>query len=374
MPRFLMLKHILGRGLSFDWILAALLFIVPLLNGFGLRAELWHALGFCMGAFALLAISWISPRKTEWSFSGLTLVVLMGLVVAVITAVSNYPGPAFDRHFMIYATANGVLYLICGAILITTIAQYSGKELIKWSCLGLSALNFIFTIYQAFSCFDKYGAGWWGAFNATGIWYTPSQMGFASALSIPFAWVIHPALSVIPISSMILSKSATPLAATLIALIATLVCSRRWVYAGLVTVLSILAVSSGHVQNRIDQRFDQRVEALAYTAKEIQDHPFIGNGFDTSLNAPMVPTESGYTYAHNDYLGLARMLGIPAMLIAIGGLIYFLCTSAPSPALFALSVAAIAMAFQTQAWFPRIMFFICIIVGLAVKEKNAVRL
>ena len=71
------------------------------------------------------------------------------------------------------------------------------------------------------------------------------------------------------------------------------------------------------------QRLFYRFPNWLHTLKEILKSPFIGNGFDNTLSNNMILTKIGWAYRHNDYLNIARDLGLPFLIFLIFAILKF---------------------------------------------------
>ena len=207
------------------------------------------------------------------------------------------------------------------------------------------------------------------------------MMGFAphlvifSAISVPIIFSLYKPLAVIPLANLIIGHygwnySFSGVFALFMAIGIVLLIKRKFMWLGVTSVLLGLFIFPNLSQ--FLGKATLRFEVWMISLKEIVAHPFIGNGFDNTLSANMVNSTAGYMYRHNDYLNIARDLGLPFLAIILAGIYKILRRTKIDYFFVAILVLAVSSMTWTSMYFARLA--VMGIVMLAVKELDNVRI
>ncbi len=108
-------------------------------------------------------------------------------------------------------------------------------------------------------------------------------------------------------------KSLTPIFAVAICSLIWCIMKKKWQWFGLILVLSCAFI--GMNSHYIWLKWQARAFAWPYTIEEIIQHPFLGIGFDKGLMSNLILGRNGWCYIHNDFLNVAKDLGLPALIL-----------------------------------------------------------
>jgi hypothetical protein len=202
---------------------------------------------------------------------------------------------------------------------------------------------------------------------------TPSQSALLVALGIPLALSCWPLWAAIPMTLGMTWRlwtlgSWTAICAMIIgALVMCWVAGhRRW--AGAIGMfLAGLVLVNRHV---LLAHFSVRLETWPLTWKEWVSSFWIGHGPETGVLSPMVQTSWGFAYRHQDVLSALRDYGV-FMLIPLAWGSAVLWRGASSFQRGILAIIGLVMSVQTQAAFPRMMAFVCVVLGWCLMRKTA---
>ena len=144
--------------------------------------------------------------------------------------------------------------------------------------------------------------------------------------------------------------------------------------------LIILGVISTFLFFHIEwQKFLIRPHCWLFSIKEIIRSPIFGHGFDNSLKMNKIlvyinPYFQDYTFRHNDYLNIARDLGLPFLGVLIFGIYRILKNVKIDYIFLSLMILIIGCFVQTSFYYPRIAIFGIIFLALKEREKCKISL
>jgi len=345
------------RPSVFDIGLYLFTFLCPIFFIKNWNSSMMQNIFFAFGTFTLLGLSFLSPKQRDYRNKYLGIIILWSLVNVFIHTFKYSLTNSVAANWINYCLmSEGFLYVLCGCLLFYLIVSYKKNFNIAYPILAISLLNLIFVLFQKAGVYPI----WKGNGTIYGMMDVRSQLALFSAFAIPILYVWKKWLIIIPLISLILSNSYTGLFALFIA-VALYLFIRKSQFA---LIWLLLAVPLYLYTDW--QRLFFRLEFWPVALKQILEHPFIGSGFDNSLRGNMIPTRIGWGYIHNDYLNIARDLGIPFMCLIIVSLkniikkIDYLWV--------AITVILIACFFQTNFYFVKIASIG--IVLLALKERK----
>ena len=150
---------------------------------------------------------------------------------------------------------------------------------------------------------------------------------------------------------VLMIKSLTPIFAVIICSLIYCIAKKRYLLSLFILVCVCLFIGSNF--DYIASKWQARAFGWPYTIKEIIQSP-LGYGFDKNLMSNMIlKPVAGWGFRHNDFLNIARDLGLPALVI-IG---LYLQRFFKSFRLNLLSMAClcglIICCFQTTAYMPK---------------------
>ena len=322
----------------FDAILTVLLAGMLALGGASVRFEESQAVLFCAGSLTLWAIAQMQPMRRQFQSAELG-----GLaIVAIATTLLHWPptDAVVVKYFHLYALLAGALYVFCGCLLVILTAAYANERTLLWTLTILAMTNALWPY--------------------PGLLLTPSQSAFLSALAIPIFWSTCRWFIPVSIWNIWNFHSATALLAVLLTGIALCLLQKEWGLAGLLAIVGAMVVA--FLWPGLVAKFACRVETWPMILRELAASPWIGQGMDTSLMSPAVLTSQGWVYRHNDLLTAARDFGVCIIPFAIA-LMYKLWRGASLTQRSTVMIAGLVMFCQTQAVFPRMMLFVCVIIG-----------
>ena len=296
----------------------------------------------------LWAISqWCRPQRLV-RLPGLALLSVLALGSSIAHSRERLGG-IIDQYFHLYVLLAGALFIVCGAWLVWLVATYATPRGLTWIFVGVSVINALVP--------------------APGWLLTSSQSVFLSALCLPLAWSLWHPLVLVPAWHLCQLPSYSALAAVCLTSLVLLIVHRQWWWAMVLTGLAgLVALCQWPI---LVARWACRPLVWAVSWREWLQHPWLGWGMDTSIQSPMVTTPSGWFYRHQDFLALCRDYGVVAGL-AILATLWQLWRGATETQRWLLGLLVLVMSVQTQAVFPRMMAFLCVIVGACAIREEAV--
>lgn len=141
-------------------------------------------------------------------------------------------------------------------------------------------------------------------------------------------------------------------------------------YVVIFCALIVIATMAFNLWPDISNKLRTRPYSMAYVLTEIKQSPITGHGFDTSLLSNFYLGHYGWTYRNNDYLNIARDLGVPALVLIAG----FLWTFFRRVKRFDLLAACCAVFLLTAAYqttfyhFKNMFVFAPLMAVLAVRN------
>ncbi len=273
---------------------------------------------FLFGSFALFGISLFKEPQRRLTNGWLALVMLWGLLRVFFGEFDDLGGEWFN----FWLSAGGFIYILAGVLLYKTVYCYAEniKQYFK-PILAVCILNLILVLAQL----TGHDFMWTNAPSVSGFASISSQLGQYSALSLPLVYLIHPLLSIIPLITLILSKSVSAILATFvgIGLFCVLRGYRRTIILGLVAIAILLGILNfGYISTK----WKCRPIMWEKTARAILEKPYLGHGYQ-SFNETVVQGRSlslggaEFSRAHNDPLHTSQELGLPMMVFIVGFLI-----------------------------------------------------
>lgn len=300
----------------FDYALYLFTFLCPVFFLPDWDLNMIRGLFFTFGVFGLLALSFVCERQRNIKNIYLPLIILWSLVMIFIHSFDFSFTKSYVQNFLNFCLmSEGFIYILCGCILYYLVVNYSKKFDIFYPILLINILNFILCIMQALG----YKFIW-----VRNVSVVSGFMGFAphlvifSALSIPILFYRSKYFSIIPLINTILGhlywNSFAGVLALFIAVSLYLIHYKRYKKLILWFIpFSILLVRWDMVMNKLLLRIDLWMATIL----EIVRHPLSGYGFDNSLTFNMINVGRGWMYRHNDYLNIAKDLGLPFLVFTI---------------------------------------------------------
>ena len=331
-----------------------------------------QGLFFVFGVFTLMGLALLDDAQRVFRGKFLGLMILWSLAGVFIHTFQFGFNKTNITGFINFALmSEGFIYVLCGCLLYWLVFSCSRRMNIFYPILAVSVLNLFFAITQKFGIYliwqnimqvSAYGNE---IANISGLMGTKSQLAVFSAISFPILWHFCKPASFIALINLWLANSFTGAMALFLAIGLYLLLKREWrflfVFFGLGTLLMIFYVGW--------EKLPLRPVAWVYTLKEIIQHPFIGWGFDNSTNGNKIFVRDEMVFRHNDYLNVARDLGLPFLGI-IGVFIWNFFKGIKVDYLWvAIVTAGIACFFQTNFYFPRIAGIVIILMALKDIEK-----
>lgn len=160
---------------------------------------------FIFATIALFGISFLCEQKRQLKQP---LVGIFLLLAFLRTFFDN--GVRQFESFNFWLSSAAFMYVLSGVLLFWLVYCYTDniRNIIK-PLVAVCVLNFILVIAQLFN-FDFM---WHHAPAISGFMDTPSQLGQYSALSLPIMFYFHPLLTLIPLTTLFISKSISPILA-----------------------------------------------------------------------------------------------------------------------------------------------------------------
>ena len=165
----------------------------------------------------------------------------------------------------------------------------------------------------------------------------------------------------------IVMKSVSPILAILLTGLVYNYIHKEHVKVSLIFLLGVVLVFFNW--NYILLKWECRPIGWIYTIKEIIARP-TGYGFDNSVMQNLIKTSFGWQFRHNDFLNLARDIGLPVLILVFG---YFreLFYLNKDVLLFACLATVILMCGQTTIYLTRNAILIVPLFALLEARQNA---
>ncbi len=298
------------RQKVFNLALKIFLFLSPIFFFRDYQLSMARGLFFVTGSFALFGISLGLTPKREFSNVWISAFLLLALIRAFI---GNDIGDG--EWFNFWMNFAGFIYVLAGVLLFYVVYVYT--ENIKQyftPIVCVCILNFILVFAQ----FINYDFMWLQTGYDTkycGFIGLASQLGQYSAMSFPIMFFIHPLLSIIPLFTLLLSKSISSLIALTVG-----ACFMSWQYKKRIyIVLIIIAVALLSVFNfkYIKTKYYARPEVWKSTLNLALKKPYLGWGYRSytrEITSDKLVDKIGNREVQrpqNDWLHTAQELGFP---------------------------------------------------------------
>jgi len=294
----------------FDFSLKAFLLLSPVFTFRDYLPSFARSLFFICGSLVIFGVSLMCKQKRELSNKWVSAFFLLSLL------------PVFfnnDNFFYFWGSMYGFFYVLCGIILFRTVVCYSENisqylKPIVIICLA----NIVLSSCQLFG----YDFFWnkTSAFNPIcGFFESPSQLGQYSAMSVPVLFFLNPFLAIVPIISLFLSKSITPIVSLFFG---TLFFGWQLKKKLLVVLALIVFITIGIFNfSYVKRKWYTRPIMWEKTLMAAIEKPFVGWGYG-SFDSVVVKTEARTGKiinpgAFNDYFHTAQELGF-SVLVAVG--------------------------------------------------------
>lgn len=266
-----------------------------------------------MGTFALFGVSLMSEQRRKLSNKWLGLFVLMAFARMFYGDYSHNPALEWYNFWLDSAS---FIYVLCGVLLLNLVYCYVDNIRIYLKpILCVCIMNFILSTSQVLG----YDFMWSQTQSVNGFMDTCSQLGQYSAMACPLLYYINPFLIIIPITTVIISKSVSCALAASIGMITLLVLTqakKAIVWGSVVAIILLAILFHGH----ISLKAQSRPKLWGNTLKVALRRPFVGYGYG-SFHKEVIKTEKAIvggfeqTRAHNDYLHTAQELGFPIVVV-----------------------------------------------------------
>jgi hypothetical protein len=322
---------------------------------------------FVFGVFALLGLSFICKKERDYQNKFIGLIILWSLMNVFIHTFQFSLGKSITASFINFCLlSEGFIYVLSACLLFYLVVSFTKNFNIVYPLIVMNILNLLLSLTQ------KTGQHliWSNNHSISGMMGTCSQLTVFSAISVPILAHLNIFLALIPITCIFLSGSFTGMFALLIVGIIYSVYRKKWLNLFCLIVTSSLAFIFNY--HLILKKFLVRMELWGIALKEIYKSPIFGNGFDNSVNFNMVYSKvnGGFTYRHNDFLNIARDLGIIFAGILIIGLFRIMKNSKIDYLWCSLIIIILCFFWQTNMYFARIGGIAIMI--LALKERQRI--
>lgn len=343
----------------FDIGLYLFTFLAPICFWLPWEYNMFQRLFFVFGIFALCGLGFLSEKQRECDTKYLGILILLSLLNVFIHTFSFSLTESYVVRFINFAIlSQGFIYVLCGCLLYYLVVTYKKNFVLFYPILAINILNLFFVITQ------KVGIHliWIKIPTICGMMGTSSQLVLFSAASIPILchhrwndklkiWI---PFVLIPIAIMCLVRSYTAYCA--LVLVTVYYCFRIKNKFRAFTILVLGIIVGFYYYSYFVYKIKIRLDLWIQTILDIIKHPFVGWGFDNSLAKNMVycKIENALTYRHNDFLNIARDLGLPFLITIIYGIKSILSKAKVNYLWASIWIVLIACFFQTNAYFPRI--------------------
>ena len=324
---------------------------------------------FVFGTFVLFGLSFFCDKQREFKNKYLGLFILWSLAGVFIHTFNVGLTTGMTAGFLNFCLmSEGFIYVLCACLLFWLIVSFSKNFKIAYPVLIISSLNLVFVILQKVGLHPI----WLNTHSICGLMGIAPHLVIFSAIAIPILWKLYEPLSIIPIISLVIgsvswNNSFTGLIALLLALEIYLVLNRRYIISWLLGIIFICYCI--HFYPLMLNKLSIRMEVWIYAIKEITQHPFIGWGFDNSLNMNMVNAGHGFMYRHNDYLNIARDLGLPFLITGIIFLKSILHTAKKDWLFLSVMIVLISACTWTSFYFARLGVIAIVLLALIERKK-----
>lgn len=287
------------------------IFLSPIFTFQDYNVPMARGLFFLFGTFFLFGLTLGIESKRNFSNFWASLIFLLGFIRVFF---DNLNDP--NQFINFWFACSSFIYLFAGILLFKTIYCYA--ENIKqyiYPILFVCLLNLVLSVCQHFG-YDFM----WFYFNHTngscGFMETSTQLGQYSAMAIPLLYVLNPFLIIIPLISLFLSGSSTPIISLFVGLLFFCWQTKRKAVTIFISICSciLLAVNLSY----IEKKFYNRPIMWKKTASMALKKPFLGWGYQ-SFNKRVNNNKyrAGITVeqtAYNDYLHSAQEIGFPIVI------------------------------------------------------------
>ena len=312
----LFIKNIMAKQKIFDTALKTVLFLSPIFTFANYQLSFARGLFFIIGAFVLFGISLgLEPRR-KFSNIWLSLFLILALIRIFF---DNSFGNDKQIWFNFWLSCAGFIYVFAGVLIFYVVYTYAGdiKQYlfpIMWVCV----LNVILAIAQI----SGYDFMWQHAPSIGGFMENSSQLGQYSAMSLPILFYLNPILALIPLITLIIPKSISPILATAVGM--AILGGFKEIDWKIKAILGVLLVLAGLLNfGYIKAKFQCRPIMWQKTLKTALQKPYLGWGYGSfreKVTGNKACDSLGgveFSRPHNDYLHTGQELGFP-ILIAIG--------------------------------------------------------
>ena len=361
----------------FDIVLYIFTFTVPIFYLSGWNTDMVQKFAFVFGTFALLGISFYCKKERKFRSKTLAFVVLWSLALLFVHVVRlSYMKEPFESYAIFAFASTGFIYLLCGSILLYLTVTYSRRFNIIYPILAINILNLFFVITQTLGI----ELIWLNMAVPCGVMGTQHQLKVFSALSIPILFNLRIKgiwyqFFLIPIFCLIswlgtFANYGNSFNGFLAVFLALLIYLRRTDQREKVFILgSIFLVLVLFNSQLFFGKVFYRLGLYLISIKEIIARPFLGHGFDNGLSMNLVQYKDSFCYRQNDYLNIARDLGLPFMLFLTVSIVHKIKNMKPNYMWVALITLMISSTFQTCMYYPRLAIWGIVLFGLLMKDN-----
>jgi O-antigen ligase len=301
---------------AFDSALKVFLFLSPLF--FFRQYQLSQARGlfFFLGTFALFAVSLSCVAKRKFSNVWVSLFLILAFIRVFFNDANGDTNVEWINFWFCCAD---FIYVFTGVLLFYLVYTYADniKQYLK-PILYVCIINALLAFAQKFN----HDFMWTNTPSLCGFMETSSQLGQYSALAFPLLFFLNPFYALIPLSTLILSKSVSPMLAT--ALGALFLVGFKGQICKVKVIMAILLIIPIWLNfGYIVSKWQCRPLLWKKTVKIALQKPYLGWGYQswkenvTDNNAKGSLGLHEFARPHNDYLHTAQELGFP-ILICIG--------------------------------------------------------
>jgi len=294
----------------FDFVLKVFLFLSSLFLFKDYLPSFARSLFFICGTFVLYGVSLSCEPRRKFSNIWVSLFFLLAFIPIFFNT-------GEFEFFDFWGSMYGFLYILCGIILFKTVYCHSG-DVVKYikPILAVCVLNLILVSCQMFG----YDFLWRSTspFNPIcGFFESPSQLGQYSAMSIPILFCLSPILAIIPLLTLILSKSVTPMVALFIgSLFYAFYSGKKKI---ILLIVPVIVIASIFCHSYIAMKWYTRPIMWKQTLHAALQKPFIGHGYQSFNHVVIgnVDRAGGIVNAtaFNDYFQTALELGFPILIV-----------------------------------------------------------
>lgn len=288
----------------FDLFLKTFLLLSPILllpfNGLAQRFQ-WYQFGYFSPSINLLQLQFFQ----------------YGTVFLFLVALFNKPARVFqDKYF-------GILFLffilgvyfhpktivsfhniLLGSLLYYLIVSYTKnvKSVLK-VIVVVAFLNTVFSVLQFFDIHWIYKP----TDEIIGLMNYKTHLGIYQAIAIPICYALNPWMSIIPITGLLLSKSATAIIPATIGML-YLLKKKLYSMSNLMVAISCLLLFGGKIFHKLSLRFEVWIE----TIETIKQKFIYGHGIGVfEYTGELTKNYSlEYSNPYSIYLGITHALGI----------------------------------------------------------------